>query len=324
MPTELYLYTGIYSWTTERLLADLNESMDEEVTLRVNTPGGSVFDGYGILAKIKEHGNVTAVVDGMAASMGAYILPYAKKIVAYDMARIMIHRADAYTGNDEQQKKLLVDINKDLRAKIERAVDAKTFEKVTGYSFDDVFNPETRLDVWLNAKQAKKIGLVDEVRTMTPDVEANIQMNFAASLAPIDHNNPPVTPPVVAKKSNSNSKSNKMTKDELKASHPEVYNSIVAEAQEQEQDRVQAWLTYMDVDAKTVKEGIESKKAPSLSQQTELNRKAIANATVANLEKGNSPELPNASTAADDGKKPTEADAVEAEMNGLLNLNAKK
>ena len=110
MAKELYLYNPIYSYTAEDLMRSFEEFKDEEITLRVNTPGGSVFDGYGILAKMKEHGNVTIMLDGMAASMGAFMLPYAKKVIAYDLAKVMIHRADAYTGGDQTRIDNLADI----------------------------------------------------------------------------------------------------------------------------------------------------------------------------------------------------------------------
>ena len=178
--------------------------------------------------EIKEHGNVTVILDGMAASMGAFILPFAKKVVAYDMAQVMLHRADAYTGDDEGLKNMLAEVNKNLRTKIDKTVDSETFETVTGYTMDQLFDPESRLDVWLTAKQAKKIGLVDEVKPMTPEVAAQIAAHFK----------PVAEEPKPQAQTSTNSNSNTMTIQELKGKHPEIYNSIVAEAQQNEKDRV--------------------------------------------------------------------------------------
>ena len=53
MAKELYLYNPIYSFVAEEVIKELNASMDDNVTLRLNTPGGSVFAGWGIIAKMK-------------------------------------------------------------------------------------------------------------------------------------------------------------------------------------------------------------------------------------------------------------------------------
>lgn len=54
---------------------------------------------------------------------------------------------------------------------------------------------------------------------------------------------------------NSNSK---MTKEELKQSHPDVYTSIVNEGVQAEKDRVGSWMAYQEADPKAVAEGIAS------------------------------------------------------------------
>tara|TARA_R110002126_G_scaffold53535_8_gene144562 strand:+ start:229 stop:1185 length:957 start_codon:yes stop_codon:yes gene_type:complete len=292
MAKELYLYNPIYSYTAEDLMRSFEEFKDEEITLRVNTPGGSVFDGYGILAKMKEHGNVTIMLDGMAASMGAFMLPYAKKVIAYDLAKVMIHRADAYTGGDQTRIDNLADINKTLRAKFETTIDSEKFLKVTGKTFDDVFNASERMDIWLTAKDAKKIGLVDEVRVMTPEVQATI----AASMGG-------VAPVAITEKPKEKIIIKDMTKDEFKAKHPEAYASIVSEARENEQDRVEAWMSFQDTDKEAVEAGIASGIAPSLKEITALTRKAIAQAAVVTLEAGNPAGTPNAEAGVKAGEE---------------------
>lgn len=308
MSKELYLYNPIYSYTAEDLMRSFEEFKDEEITLRVNTPGGSVFDGYGILAKMKEHGNVTIMLDGMAASMGAFMLPFAKKVIAYDLAKVMIHRADAYTGGDQTRIDNLADINKTLRAKFESSIDSEKFLKVTGKTFDDVFNASERIDIWLTAKDAKKIGLVDEVRVMTPEVQATIAASMGGELptAKTQKENEKELPIIIKA----------MTKEELKAKYPEAHASIVSEARESEQDRIEAWMMFQDTDKEAVEAGIASGKAPSVKEVTALTKKAIAKASVATLEAGNAKETPNAKEGAEAGAK-AELTADELEFKAL-------
>ena len=57
-------------------------------------------------------------------------------------------------------------------------------------------------------------------------------------------------------KSSTNNKSLKMTKEELKQSHPDVYASIVTEGVNAERERVGAWMAHISTDADAVKAGV--------------------------------------------------------------------
>jgi len=63
---------------------------------------------------------------------------------------------------------------------------------------------------------------------------------------------------------NSNSK---MTKEELKQNHPDVYQSIVNEGMEAQQEIVNSWMPFFEADSKAVLEGIKSGQPPLESQK---------------------------------------------------------
>lgn len=303
---EIYLYNPIYSFVAEELISQINENKDSEITMRLNSPGGSVFSGWGICAKMAEHGNVTIKIDGYAASMGAFMLLFANKVECTDVARIMLHRADAYAETDEQ-KAFLASVNKDLRVKLEKKVKPEMFAEVTGVSFDEMFSAEKRIDVWIDAKQAKKLGLVDKINKLNPkELKAvnSAMMNIAATLTseenvkPINHI--------------------KMNIENLKAEYPAVFAQVFALGVDAEKDRVQAWLTYVDVDAKTVKEGIEGKEAPTLKIQAELNRKAFSLEALGKLEEGNPAPVDPAKPK--DAEAKTDVEKLEAEVDKLLTV----
>jgi ATP-dependent protease ClpP protease subunit len=310
MAKEIYLYNPIYSFVAEELMQQMNENMNEEITMRLNTPGGSVFSGYGILSKMSEHGNVTIKIDGFAASMGAFMLLYANKVECNDVSKIMLHRADMYTETQEQ-KTFLASVNKDLRAKLEKKIKADVFAEVTGVTFDEMFNPDKRIDVWLDAKQAKKIGLVDKINKLDPkELEAfsTEMFNIAAKLNSKEVVNP--------------EKPINMNIEKLKAEHPDVYAQIFALGQKAENDRVQAWLTYVDADAKTVTEGIKGNEAPSLAIQAELNRKAFSIEALKNLENQNPVivQTPGASTTEKTAEE-LKAESIKNDLYKQLNLS---
>ena len=108
MAKELYLYSTIYDFVAERLIAEMEAVKGEDITLRVNTPGGNIFAGWGIIAKMQEHeGKVKIKADGMAGSFGLYMLAFADEVEALDMTTGLLHRADVpVDGNRDQQRGL--------------------------------------------------------------------------------------------------------------------------------------------------------------------------------------------------------------------------
>ena len=90
------------------------------------------------------------------------MLLFMDNVEAIDVSNFTFHRADGYTDTDEE-KQFLARVNNDLRKKLEKKVNSEVFKEVTGYSFDDIFNPETRINANLTAKQAKQIGLIDKL-----------------------------------------------------------------------------------------------------------------------------------------------------------------
>ena len=165
MAKELYLYSPIYDFVVESLVSQLEENMGNEVCIRANTPGGDVFAGYALCAKMQEHGNVTVKVDGNANSIGSMALLYAKKVECLDVTTFVLHRADMYVSTPEQQT-FLDKINKDLKSKYLQRFDKESFKEVTGVSIDEMFNPEKRIDIVLDAKQAKRIGLIQKINKL--------------------------------------------------------------------------------------------------------------------------------------------------------------
>jgi ATP-dependent protease ClpP protease subunit len=85
---------GEYGISASAFVDELNAIKAPKIELRINTPGGNVFDGLAIFNAIKDHpAHVTAIVDGYAASAGSYILQAADKRVMNSFSQVMIHDA---------------------------------------------------------------------------------------------------------------------------------------------------------------------------------------------------------------------------------------
>lgn len=92
--------------SVNKLLKDLPKSVST-IEVRVNSPGGSVFDGVTIYERLKQHNaKVIAYVDGIAASIASIIIMAADEIIMGDGAQLMIHKplAPVYGNADEFER----------------------------------------------------------------------------------------------------------------------------------------------------------------------------------------------------------------------------
>jgi len=275
MAKEILIYGGINAYSAERFIDAVNALPEgSDLILRINTNGGSPEDMTGMIAKFKEFkGNKKIIVDGKAYSSGAYFLLYAdaENIEMSDTSKIMIHRA-AYPSwiegskehMTEERKSILKGVNDNLRSALEARISTDDFKSVTKVGFDEIFSMDSRVDVFLDAKQAKKLGLVSKVNVLTPKRKKQIDAEYISIAA--EYNgiktqdvvgiNPAVSP-VLAGSQKLNVKK-KMTKEEFKEQDSKAYGEIVAEGEAKEKDRAAAWNVWASVDAKKVLAGIES------------------------------------------------------------------
>lgn len=200
----LLLYSPIYNETVESLTKQLMAiDENEDVELWINSPGGSVFAGYALITALqKRKGKVDVIVTGNASSMAFYLLMFVDSVKAIDTSNFTVHRADSWVFTEDDQK-LLDNINKGIRSKLEKRVDKEEFEKTTKVPFDEVFSNENRKDVHLTAKQAKKIGIVSNIIKLEPRqiaAMANLNINSnhnKMSLTNYFKNNKPQKPVAV-------------------------------------------------------------------------------------------------------------------------------
>lgn len=118
---ELIIYGDIGEnyWSGESLTgATIKDKLDAmppgDVTVRINSPGGDVFDGFAIYNLIAQReGKTTVLIDGMAASAASVIAMAGDEILMADNALMMIH--DPWTlaaGNAEEIGRTVELLNK--------------------------------------------------------------------------------------------------------------------------------------------------------------------------------------------------------------------
>jgi ATP-dependent Clp endopeptidase proteolytic subunit ClpP len=147
--------------------ADFGEIMNsaenavDVLELEINSPGGSVFDGYTIYQEIKslrDRGvTVNATITGMAASMASVICMACDKVSMVKHGRMMIHDASIGTrGNADQLRKtaeLLDGISDNL---------AEIYADKTGMDKEEI-RAMMKRETWMNAKESIANGFVDEI-----------------------------------------------------------------------------------------------------------------------------------------------------------------
>ena len=137
-----------------------SDEPDQDIYLYINSPGGQVSSGmaiYDTMQYIKP--DVQTICIGQAASMGAFLLSGGKKgkRSALPNARIMIHQP--LGGAQGQASDIEIAAKEVLRLKDQLT---KIIAKHTGQKESKVTKDSDR-DIWMNAAQAKKYGLIDDI-----------------------------------------------------------------------------------------------------------------------------------------------------------------
>jgi ATP-dependent protease ClpP protease subunit len=152
----IYDYVG-WPFNDPRDLISALAGMDS-VTVRLNSPGGDVFDGTAIYNALKSHkGAVTTRIEGLAASMASVIAMAGGKVQAYDNAMLMIHNAWVYSAGNQYDLREIADILEKIDGNILNAYYEKS--KVGKRELTDMMKAET----WFTAKQAKEKGFIDSI-----------------------------------------------------------------------------------------------------------------------------------------------------------------
>jgi ATP-dependent Clp protease, protease subunit len=155
--------------TAEAVKQKLNEAGDvSKITLRINSPGGDVFEASAIYSLLTQHkATVECYVDGLAASAAFTIAMAADKIHISESAMMMLHNAlgacFGYASDMYDMAELLDKVSGTMR---------DIYSSKSGMKADDVqelMNAET----WMTAAEAVENGFADDVVTRDPDDDEN-------------------------------------------------------------------------------------------------------------------------------------------------------
>ena len=138
----------------------LNSISDDDIYLYINSPGGSVTAGlaiYDTMNYIKA--DVSTIVVGMAASMGAFLLAAGTKgkRCSLENSEIMIHEVLGGTKGQASIIKLEAERIIKIRDKMN-----KLLAKLTNQSIKKI-SKDTERDYFMDSEEALKYGIIDKI-----------------------------------------------------------------------------------------------------------------------------------------------------------------
>jgi hypothetical protein len=290
---------------TSSLMGMFNQASNtpsiRNIFLAFDTPGGTV-DGTETFANaIKMSTKRTiAMVDGMVCSAGYWLASACNEIYAtsstdmigcigtmvsmYDDTKRMAEKGvvireyyatESTDKNSEFNQALKGDGTKLISELLDPINDSflNSVKEGRGDKLNMDMNPLTGKTY--TAAAAQEAGLIDGIKSFnTILTESNRQSIFF----------------------NNSKKNSRMTAEQIKTAYPEAYAEILTAgatgAVKAEQDRVNTWLVYQDVDATAVKEGITSGATMTGAQHAEYARKAYGLEALKTQESANPPALP--------------------------------
>lgn len=226
----------------------------ENITLHINSPGGSVFSAVAIANTLKNHkAKITANIDGLAASAATIITSACDTVRMPKNALFMVHNPITFAyGNNQDMKKTVEMLDKVKDSIIETYLNKAKTDRET---LSELMDNET----WMNAETAKEYGFIDEIldENVEKEVVENklIINNMAFDISRFKNfkekknQDPRVinisvnstgSPEEIADKfrnilnstENQKNEGGNMTLEELKNKFPELYNQIFNEGKE--------------------------------------------------------------------------------------------
>lgn len=160
----IFLGTQIDDYTANVIQAQLlyldSSDPGKDISIYINSPGGSVYAGYGIYDTMQFiSSKVSTICTGMAASMASVLLVSGEKGKRFGLqhSRVMIHQplggAQGQASDIEIAAREILKVKKELY---------EIIAKHAGKTVEEVERDADR-DYWMTAEEAKAYGMIDEV-----------------------------------------------------------------------------------------------------------------------------------------------------------------
>ncbi len=160
----IYLFGEINSSTAAEIICQLkylDAIAKKDITIMLNSAGGSVADGLAIIDCMDAcRSDIKVIATAMAASMGAFVLACGTrgKRYATPNVEIMIHQPLGETRGQAAEIELAARHILKIRERLYTILASQT-----GKTKDDIANDSDR-DYWMSAEEALQYGLIDAIK----------------------------------------------------------------------------------------------------------------------------------------------------------------
>ena len=150
------------SLVVAQLLYLEGQDPSKDISLYINSPGGSVSAGFAIYDTMNYvKCDVSTICMGLAASMGAFLLAGGAKgkRLALPNAEIMIHQPSGGAKGQETEIRIVAEQILKTRSRLNEILAENTGKPL------EVIQADTERDNYMTAAEAKEYGLIDEIVT---------------------------------------------------------------------------------------------------------------------------------------------------------------
>ena len=148
------------STVVQAQLMYLDSVETKDITMHVDSPGGSVLAGLGMVDVMRYiNSDVATINTGMAASMGSILLSSGTKgkRSSLNFSKVMIHQVSSGASGHVEDNRI-----SQMESEKYNYILFKMLAENSGRPFDEVLE-SARRDKWLNSQEALDFGFIDEI-----------------------------------------------------------------------------------------------------------------------------------------------------------------
>jgi len=154
----IYDVIGFPFVEAKQFIKDLNAIKAKQITVRLNSPGGDVFDGVAVYNALKNHpAKITTRIEGLAASIASVIALAGDEVQAYANTMYMIHDPWVMAVGNQEDLRSIADVLEKIGGQL-----ADIYTGKTGLEADTI-KEMMHTETWMTAQEGKGLGFVDKV-----------------------------------------------------------------------------------------------------------------------------------------------------------------
>ncbi len=154
----IYDVIGFPFVEAKQFIKDLNAIKAKQITVRLNSPGGDVFDGVAVYNALKNHpAKITTRIEGLAASIASVIALAGDEVHAYANTMYMIHDPWVMAVGNQEDLRSIADVLEKIGGQL-----ADIYTGKTGLEADTI-KEMMHTETWMTAQEGKGLGFVDKV-----------------------------------------------------------------------------------------------------------------------------------------------------------------